>query len=85
MEPTDGIKPTHINAFYQDVEDAKQRLAVAVGELDSAVSRLQAHPDYVAPVVEKAPKKKTKVEKAPVEASPPAAPPVPGDVVKPSV
>jgi hypothetical protein len=42
-------KGTHINAFFQDVEDAKQKVAVAQGNLDEAIGRLESHPDYVAP------------------------------------
>jgi len=31
---------THINAYYEDVEEAKQKVAVAQGELQAAKQRL---------------------------------------------
>lgn len=59
---------THINAFYADVGDKKQKVAEAQGELDRAERVLKAHPDYVAPkkkvtLKEETPKAKKRVTK----------------------
>lgn len=37
---------THINAFFADIEEKKQDVIRAKGELEAAVQRLRAHPDY---------------------------------------
>lgn len=38
---------THINAFYADVEEKRQAVVRAQGELNAAVTALETHPDYV--------------------------------------
>ena len=38
---------THVNAFYADVEEKKQEVLKAQGELEAAILRLKAHPDFV--------------------------------------
>lgn len=49
---------THIHAYYDEVEKAKERVVLAQGELEKAERELQEHPDYVAPKPE--PKVETK-------------------------
>lgn len=48
------MSDTHVNAFYMNVEEKKQAVEQARGELAEAERLLKAHPDYVEP--EKAPK-----------------------------
>lgn len=47
------MSDTHINAFYANVEEKKQAVELAKGELADAERLLRAHPDYQEP--EKAP------------------------------
>lgn len=49
VQVNDTFPITHINAYYQDVEDAKAAVGRAKGALEEAVQRLESHPDYVAP------------------------------------
>lgn len=47
---------SHVNAYYQEVEDKKVVVAQAKSALATAQAALEAHPDYVKPKVEKAEK-----------------------------
>lgn len=57
---------THINAYYQDVEQKKGLVQDAQNGLKAAEEALKAHPDYVAP------KKEVKVEKLEPDTAKPA-------------
>lgn len=48
---------THIHAYYAQVEEAKEKVAVAKSELETAELALKQHPDYKP----EAPKAETKV------------------------
>lgn len=43
---------THINAFYMNVDEKKQAVIKAKGELQEAETLLKAHPDYKEPQTE---------------------------------
>jgi hypothetical protein len=37
---------THINAYVQDLTDARDRAVAAVGEFQTAKAAVEAHPDF---------------------------------------
>jgi hypothetical protein len=83
------VNPTHINAYLQDVEDAKKKVSSAQDELFNAISRLEAHPDYVSTAPPKAKKtvkaKKTTIPvETPEEPTPADSTPAPSNTVAPT-
>jgi len=54
---------THINAFYEEVEEKKKALDLSKAELEAAEQALKAHPDFEEPKEEsKDPKHEVKEE-----------------------